>query len=249
MLRRRGGTWCSLDASEKAVASIRRIVGERVYLYDGSTLPFDDNVFDAVVIIDMLEHLEDDRGFIAECHRILKPAGCLIVNVPHTRRGQFLRPLRRLIGLTDERHGHVRTGYSERELFDVLKDGFDVQEVRTYSRFFVELIDTAVQFAALRVSGGHDRKGVMLDENDYRKMRKAFRLYSLLYPFFWLAAQIDRLLFFTTGYSLIVRAKRRLWIPRTTPVLRDGRSIAEATLRTQIGSASVLADLRKPGRG
>ena len=69
-------------------------------------------------------------------------------------------------------------------------------------------------------------------------MNKMFRFYSMLYPFFWLAAQLDKLLFFTKGYCLIGRARRRQWRPRRTPVLADGRSIAEAALGGKIGTAA-----------
>jgi len=239
-LRMRGGTWTSIDMSEKAVESIRKVVGDRVQLVTGPSLPFPDNTFDVMVIIDMLEHVEDDAQFIEECHRVLKQDGRLIVNVPHIKRGAILYPIRRLLGLTDEIHGHVRPGYTQSQLFVLLKDGFNVEEVRTYSKFFVESLDTVIRFITQRLSGGagEDAKGVMIDEKDFGRMEKMFRVYSILYPFFWLATRLDMLLFFTKGYSLIVRARCRQWRPRKTPVLRDGRSIAEAALGGKIGTAA-----------
>jgi SAM-dependent methyltransferase len=238
-LRRHGGTWCSADLSPKAVASIRQLVGGDVREMTGSELPFEDARFDVVVVIDLLEHVRDDARFIEECHRVLKPAGRLIVNVPHVKRGAVLRPIRRLLGLTDERHGHVRPGYTESQLFDLLKDGFDVKEAHTYSRFFVEALDTVIQFASKAASrGASDAKGVMLDRQDFGRVAKLFRVYSVLYPFFLLAAQLDALLSFTRGYSLIGVAHKRPWRPRRAPVLSDGRSIAEAALGSKIGTAA-----------
>lgn len=239
-LRRLGGTWHSADLDEKSVASIRRLVGDRVSLLQDGKLPYGDAQFDGVVIIDMLEHVADDAGLIAECHRVLKPAGRFLVNVPHLKKRSILRPVRRLLGLTDEAHGHLRPGYSEPALFDLLKDGFDVQEARTYSRFFVESLDTGIQLAVRRMNRGQDpgRKGNVIDEQDFRKMEKAFRRYSRLYPVFQFAAGMDTLLGFTKGYNLIVRARRRPWRPRRTPVLADGRSIAEAALGGKIGTAA-----------
>ncbi len=239
-LRQRGGTWYSVDGSEKAVESIRNLVGERVQLISGAKLPFADGMFDAVVIIDYLEHIQEDYQFVAECHRVLKPTGRLIVNVPHVKRGAILLPVRRMLGLTDERHGHVRPGYTQSQLFDLMKDGFDVKDARTYSKFFVESLDTVIQFVH-RLSGqgkASDSKGVMIDAGDFKKHQKLFKMYSFLYPFFWLAAQADLLLFFTQGYSLIGRAQKRQWRPRRTPVLADGRSIAEAALGGKIGTAA-----------
>lgn len=240
-LRKLGGTWTSVDSSEKAVESIRRLVGERVELMTGPVLPFEDGTFDVVVIIDMLEHLLEDYRFVVECHRVLKPNGRLVFNVPHIKPFAALPPLRRMLGLTDDRHGHVRPGYTEAQVFDLMKDGFDVQEARTYSRFFVEALDTAIQFAASRANKDAQAgaKGVLIDERDFGKMDKLFRIYSFLYPIFWFAAQFDKLLFFTKGYCLIGRAKRRRqWLPRKVPKLSDGRSIAEAALGSKIGTAT-----------
>ena len=239
-LRRRGGTWHSVDASEKAVESIRNLVGNNVQLMQGVKLPFADAFFDAVVIIDMLEHVQADYDFIEECHRVLKPGGRLVVNVPHVKSWSLLLPVRQMLGLTPEKHGHVRPGYTSPQLYQLLKDGFDMQESRTYSRFFVESLDTVIQFIASRKTRGETSaaKGVLIDAQDFQKMEKLFRAYSILYPFFWLASKLDLFLFFTQGHSLIVRAKWRQWRPRRTPVLADGRSIAEAALGGKIGTAA-----------
>lgn len=238
--RRLGGTWTSADISEKAVASMRRVLEDRVELLTETKLPFPDRAFDAIVIVDLLEHVRDDAQLIAECHRILKQSGRLIINVPHRKRWSVLRPIRKLLGLTDAAHGHVRPGYTQSELFELLKDGFNVEEVRTYSRFFSEALDTCIRFAIAQLSArkAPDPKGDMVDEQDLERMGRLFRLYSIVYPLFWLAAKLDSLLFFTSGYSLAARAKWRPWIPRKTPVLRDGRSIAEAALTGKIGSAA-----------
>jgi ubiquinone/menaquinone biosynthesis C-methylase UbiE len=241
LLRKRGGVWSSVDSDPLAVNSIRCLVGDNVALMGNGKLPFGDESFNVVVIIDMLEHLEDDGAFIKECHRVLKPAGRLIINVPHIKKYTLLRPLRNLVGLTDKEHGHVRSGYTKNQLFHVIKDGFDVEESTTYSRFFVEFLDIFIRLAAKKSGGTDERsssKGLVIDESRFEKMQKLFRVYSVLFPFFWIASQLDHLLFFTKGHSLIAKSRRRLWIPRKTPVLRDGRSIADATLNTKIGTAS-----------
>jgi len=42
-----------------------------------------DNMFDVVVCSQMVEHIKDDAGLIAELHRILKPGGKLVVVTPN----------------------------------------------------------------------------------------------------------------------------------------------------------------------
>ena len=63
LLRQQGGHWRSADLDERAVASIRQLVGDEVYRLEGAKTPFDDQSFDQVVIVDYLEHIADDRAF------------------------------------------------------------------------------------------------------------------------------------------------------------------------------------------
>jgi SAM-dependent methyltransferase len=51
---------------------------------DGSLegLPFDDAAFDLALTLDVLEHLDDDRGGLGELRRVVRPGGFLIVTVP-----------------------------------------------------------------------------------------------------------------------------------------------------------------------
>ncbi|HEU4680238.1 MAG TPA: methyltransferase domain-containing protein, partial [Gemmatimonadales bacterium] len=49
LLRRRGGEWHSADLDERAVESIRQLVGDNVYRLEGARTPFPDTAFDQVV--------------------------------------------------------------------------------------------------------------------------------------------------------------------------------------------------------
>ena len=82
LLRERGGRWYSADLDEKTVQSIQSLVDTDVYQIDGLRTPFTDEHFDLVVIVDFLEHIETDKEFVLELHRILRPGANLIVNVP-----------------------------------------------------------------------------------------------------------------------------------------------------------------------
>ena len=112
LLRQRGGRWFSADLDPGAVASIRELVHDDVYQLDGGATPFPDRAFDQIVIVDFLEHIPDDRAFVKDLARILKPRGTLIINVPHLKPHSVLNRFRHRIGLTDEWHGHLRPGYS-----------------------------------------------------------------------------------------------------------------------------------------
>jgi SAM-dependent methyltransferase len=49
---------------------------------DAASLPFSHECFDAVMLLDVLEHLPDVGSALSEARRVLKPGGCLIVKVP-----------------------------------------------------------------------------------------------------------------------------------------------------------------------
>lgn len=232
-LRRRGGTWCSMEAPGPAFDSLRRRCdGEHTHPIERVELPFDDQVFDVVVVIDLLQHARDSDALVQEFHRVLKPAGRLIVQAPFLRAGSFAPALGRMVGIRDPWASRLRAGYTRAQLFAALKNGFDVQDSRVYGRPFSHLLDLALRAAAVRSSGV---EGAIHDAWARQAQRWGWAC--------WPAAFADALLPLSHGHRIIVRAKRRLWIPRRTPVLRDGRSIAEATLQTRIGSASVLSQI------
>ncbi len=141
-----GGTWVSLAQSESAAAARRRFMGDKVTVFKGLPLEFPDKSFDVAVVGELLTRIADLDFLVTELHRVLKPTGRLVLDVPHARPFSWLRPLQR--GMPSHYYGQeFRPGYSERDLFILLKDGFDVQEVRSYSRFFLTLADYLVQRA------------------------------------------------------------------------------------------------------
>lgn len=52
-------------------------------LYDGKTLPFGDSVFDLAVAFQVIEHTDDDRAFLEEVRRVLKPGGTCLLTTPN----------------------------------------------------------------------------------------------------------------------------------------------------------------------
>jgi SAM-dependent methyltransferase len=212
LLRQRGGRWTSADLTDKSVDSIRGLVGTNVERIDGVTMPFADGFFDLVIVIDLLEHVADDRRCLAELSRILRPGGDLILNTPHAMPRSLMRKVRDRLGLTDEWHGHLRPGYTLDGLRRLLAADFVIAETRTYSKVFSELLDVALNYAYLRKSGdgGGDRaKGTVVTGEDLAGRQRELRLLSIAYPALWMFAKLDALLFPLRGYYLIVKARKR----------------------------------------
>ncbi|MFN8559703.1 MAG: methyltransferase domain-containing protein [Dehalococcoidia bacterium] len=45
-------------------------------------LPFAERVFDAVLALDVIEHVEDDVALLREARRVLRPGGIVVLTVP-----------------------------------------------------------------------------------------------------------------------------------------------------------------------
>jgi len=218
-LRKRGGDWHTVLGDASRAESYEAVLGENVHLLDGEALPFEDKMFSVAVVTDFLERVKSVDAFIEECHRVLMPDGRLIVNVRRPKPFSVIGPLRRMLGVGYETAEHARPGYSESELFNILKHGFNVHNMRSYSRFFVEFTDILVRFLARRI-----------EEKDRAGEAGLKRLYAVAGPLYELARQLDMLFFLTRGHNLIATAVRRTWRPRNAPVLTDGRTITEAVL-------------------
>jgi 2-polyprenyl-3-methyl-5-hydroxy-6-metoxy-1,4-benzoquinol methylase len=206
LLRERGGSWASGDLTEEAVASIRSLVGDDVHRVAGDRLPFADAAFDRVVVVDMLEHVPDEAAFARELARITRPGGRLVVNTPHLKL-TLLRRLRHAIGQTDEKHGHLRPGYTPARLAALLSPTFAVERHHTYSRFFSEAVDTALNVGLERLGKKSSAKGMVVTAEDLGRNRNTFRLYSALYPFVWATTRLDALVP-ASGYMLVASARR-----------------------------------------
>ena len=50
---------------------------------DGDKLDFEDNFFDSVLLLEVLEHSQNPRSLVREIYRVLEPGGFLILSVPN----------------------------------------------------------------------------------------------------------------------------------------------------------------------
>jgi SAM-dependent methyltransferase len=102
-------------------------------------LPYKDAAFDAIVCEQVLEHVDDPAGALAEFARCLRPGGLLVVGVPTFPPG--VAGLRDRIAPwfhahTEGEHGHVRT-FTKGAIVALVRatGAFDVREVRGFRSF------------------------------------------------------------------------------------------------------------------
>lgn len=72
----------SIDSSPVALDYSRKRGLANLVTGDALKLPFPDGSFDAACALDILEHIDDDRGALKEWQRVLKPGGVLLIFVP-----------------------------------------------------------------------------------------------------------------------------------------------------------------------
>jgi SAM-dependent methyltransferase len=81
----RRGRALGLDTSPLALSYCHKRGLDRLVLGDAADIPLASGTLDAVVALDILEHVDDDAAAFAECARALRPGGHLVLSVPAFR--------------------------------------------------------------------------------------------------------------------------------------------------------------------
>jgi SAM-dependent methyltransferase len=82
VLERRGYRVTGLDISKQILERLDRPNRELVEADLTQALPSTVNRFQAVIALDVIEHVDDDRGVVAGLARLTEPGGVVIVSVP-----------------------------------------------------------------------------------------------------------------------------------------------------------------------
>lgn len=103
-LQRRGHRVTGLDYSIDAAAIAWRTNGVPAFCGMLTQPPLADESFDAVTMFHVLEHLYDPAGYLRTAHRLLRPDGRLVIQVPNASCWQFILLGEHWNGLDIPRH-------------------------------------------------------------------------------------------------------------------------------------------------
>lgn len=233
-LRELGGRWSWADLEDTSIAEMSILLGEPVLHAPEEALPFADGEFDRVVVIDVHEHVDDPRIVTAELARILKPGGQIIITTPNGDDTKLAVRIKNLVGMSKEAYGHTRVGLTADEIEALMRgDGLRPRSRQWFSGFFTEMLELSINFMYVKVlrkdaepagsqapSGGqmpadhghdhdHDHAEIAPATADQlRKVKTSYRIYSVIFPVYWLLSQLDWLVFFLEGYCVVVEGTR-----------------------------------------
>ena len=150
------------DVSRQALATARQQSREVVFDFgDAYDLPYDPGTFSAVVMFDVLEHLDEPGTSVAEINRVLQNKGTFHLFVPCEGELHALHGLLAKIGWRAKEiyGGHIQ-GFTLPDVKEILwSSGFQVPKTRWSAHLINQLADVAY-FTLLSMKGSNTRSSV-----------------------------------------------------------------------------------------
>lgn len=192
------------DLNREYIERARRSVRQAKFTHGpADKVPYPDNFFDGILLLDVLEHVRDEQPVLDEIYRLLRPGGRLILSVPNLGWLAGLDSLNlyhRLLGPaapspTDDPSWSVATvhrHYSLADLEQLLGPRFRILGAQVTGLGIAEPIN----FILLLI---------------FRALFRSSRLYdSLQYLYFGVYLLEDLIPTGSYGYHLMIEAERRL---------------------------------------
>lgn len=214
-LRKLGGIWTFADLEDTCIDEMSELLGQEVQCLPDDDLAFRNGEFDRIVTIDVHEHLDDCTAFSDEIGRVAKSNAQIICTVPNGDDKKLVVRIKHAVGMSVESYGHTRVGLTIAEMQDIFRQSqVEPTATSTFSKFFTELLELTINFLYVKVLAKRSKAPVEKGQiapatrDQIKSIEKSYRLYSLIFPIYWLISRLDFLLFFMEGYVVVVEGRR-----------------------------------------
>jgi len=158
----------ALDLDLEALQRTKRRYGGPLIRGSALAIPLRSELFDVVVLSDLLEHIRDDIGVLREIHRVLGSGARLILTVPG---------MHSLWSYHDVQLGHIRR-YEKKELCSKLRmAGFAIIHAFFWASLFFPLA-----YIIRRLAPGHGRSGGFTSHRQRELILHILRMERMLGP-------------------------------------------------------------------
>jgi SAM-dependent methyltransferase len=133
--------WDVIRKAQRNVGSLPGLMLNNANIYQ---LPYPDDTFDAAILSEVLEHIDDDVAALREVMRVLKPGGVVAITVPNANYPFWWDPINKTLETLFHKHiqhgplagiwaNHVRLYTAEQLHAAALGAGFIVEEERAFT--------------------------------------------------------------------------------------------------------------------
>ncbi len=144
--------WPVLRKAQMNIGHLPDILLNNANIY---ALPYADHTFDAVILSEILEHIENDVAGLREIFRVLKPGGVVAVTVPNANYPFWWDPINKTLEAVFRTHisagplagiwaNHVRLYTADQLRESVLAADFIVEEERAFTHYSFPFIHNLV---------------------------------------------------------------------------------------------------------
>jgi SAM-dependent methyltransferase len=144
--------WDVILKAQRNVGHLPDIALNNANIY---ALPYKDETFDAAILSEILEHVDDDVAALKEVYRVLKPGGVVAITVPNANYPFLWDPINKTLESLFNKHiqhgmfagiwaNHVRLYQRDDLRSAVLNAGFAVEEERSFTHYCFPFIHNLV---------------------------------------------------------------------------------------------------------
>ena len=176
---------------------------------DATSLPFDNNYFDAIVARHIFEHVDNPERVLTEIKRVLKPKASLTIAVPHERLEQLLI---KILPSNIERERHHQRIFTEKRFLKLMeRKGFTIisSKQEKWPWFAISILLALLSRFTNMVTLQEQSGVFQVNKKNYLKVKKLYSMYLIVYKVLMSLNRLPFNLIIPFEIEIIARNKKR----------------------------------------